>query len=272
MPIMRRYTALLVLLTIAAAAPPARADGLVEARAAYNNGDYDAAIAAARAALVDPKSATEARVVLGRALVERYRQSASPEDLADARVALLEAATAPLPQPLRTEWLVGSAETLFFEEQFGAAAVMFGGLLEDPRVDALIPGGRDRLLDWWATAADRALQPAAGSPRTAEYERLAHRLEQELARDAALGAAAYWRVVALRGAGHLDAAWDAALAAWVGAPLARDRGAQLRADLERVVAQALIPERARRAGRDADKQTAILRDQWQAFKERWTSK
>ena len=40
--------------------------------------------------------------------------------------------------------------------------------------------------------------------------------------------------------------WYAAAAGWVGALLARDRGAALRADLDRLVTQAIIPERASR--------------------------
>ncbi len=273
MPIMRRSAAAL-LAAVALSHPTAAwgADVLAAARQAYNEGHYDAAIQSARAAAEDEKSATEARVVLGRALIERYRQTGRPEDLAEARQVLVISGGTALAEPLRSEWLVGSAQALFFEGAFGAAATLFTTLIDDPRAAATVPGGRERLLDWWATASDRAAQARDGHARKAEYSRLDARLEQELERDGSLGTAAYWRVVAARGAGDLDAAWDAAMAAWVRAPLAHDRGAELRADLERIVTQALIPERARRNGQDPEKQAAALRDQWEEFKKRWSNK
>jgi hypothetical protein len=45
--------------------------------------------------------------------------------------------------------------------------------------------------------------------------------------------------------GDLDRAWSAAIAAWVRSTLDPAATAQLRVDLDRVVEQALIPERAR---------------------------
>ncbi|HSL24053.1 MAG TPA: hypothetical protein VK886_21145 [Vicinamibacterales bacterium] len=268
---MRRCTAVL-LLVLATSQPSAGAspDDIADARRAYNSAQYDAAVVAARAAAADPKVAPEALVILGRALLERYRSTADGRDLSDARVALLDAGGLPLAPALRAEWLVGSAQTLYFEDQFGAAAALFESLLNEPRLEFVGPGGRERLVDWWATACDRAAQAHDEKSRTKEYGRLGARLEQELERDPTLGAAAYWRVVAARGAGDLDEAWDAAHAAWVRAPLAPDRGAQLRADLERIVLLALIPELARRAARDQDKQAAALRDRWEAFKQRWS--
>jgi hypothetical protein len=251
-------------------------DGAAVARQAYNQGNLDAAVEAARAAFTDPRLSTEARIILGRALVERFRRTAHPDDLEASRVAFLEAAAAPMVAPLRVEWLIGSAEVLYFEEQFGAAATLLGSLLSDPRSDQSIPGGRDRLLDWWATAVDRVAQTREAAARRAEYSRLSERLAQEVEKDPTLATAAYWQVVAARGEGDVDRAWELAQAAWVRAPLAPDRGAQLRADLDRIVMQALIPERARRsAGRDQEKQVSqatALRDAWEAFKQRWTTK
>lgn len=274
MPIMpmRGAGAPAVLLLILAVTPDAAAvkiDRIAVARQAYNAGDYDAAVAAATAAAEDPRGAVEARLVLGRALVERFRQSAQPDDLAAARAALVAASVA-LPAALRVEWLIGSAETLFFEEQYGASAAMLGSILEDPRSEAAVPGGRDRLLDWWASAVDRSVQARDPHDRRDGYVEFSKRLARELERDPALGSAAYWQVVAARGEGNLDRAWDAAHAAWVRAPLSPDRGAALRADLDRIVTQALIPERARRAGRDQEKQQATaMRDAWEGFKQRW---
>jgi hypothetical protein len=266
--------ALLLALAVGPASAAQKPDGVTVARQAYNQGHLDTAIDLARAALEDPRTSTEARIVLGRALVERFRRTAQPEDLDTARVVLLEAGASVLPPPLRVEWLMGSAQVLYFNEHFGAAATLLLSLLADPRSDQSVPGGRDRLLDWWATAVDRVAQTRDVAARRAEYGRLSKRLGTELERDPSLATAAYWQVVAARGEGDVDRAWELAQAAWVRAPLAPDRGAQLRADLDRIVTQALIPERARRsAGRDEEKllsQATALRDSWEAFKQRWT--
>ena len=282
MPTTRRYRiSMTAALLLALAVCPAveaqkKVDAVAVARQAYNLGNLDSAIDIARAALAEPRSSAEARIILGRALIERFRRTAQPEDLENARAALLEAGATPLLPPLRVEWLIGSAQALYFEEQFGAAATLLGSLLADPRSEQAVPGGRDRLLDWWATAEDRVAQTREASARRAEYTRLAKRLTDELERDPTLGTAAYWQVVAARGQGDVDRAWELAHAAWVRAPLMQDRGAQLRADLDRIVTQALIPERARRsAGRDQEKQVSqatALRDAWESFKLRWTPK
>jgi hypothetical protein len=271
MPTMRTYAAALFLaLVVSQPALAAGADAIAAARQAYNTGDYNTAVDSAKAALTDPGSAVEAGIVLGRALLERFRQSGEGRDLADARDALLHAGAAPLTAALRSEWLVGSAEALYLEGQFGAAAAVFATLMDDPHAASALPGGRERLLDWWATACDRAAQARHADLQRDEYARLDARLQEELERDASLGTAAYWRVVAARGTGDLDGAWNAALAAWVRAPLAHDRGAQLRADLERFVTQALIPDRARLTGRDQEKQAGALRTEWEEFKRRWS--
>jgi hypothetical protein len=271
----RRLACLLAIAFLVATRAEARSaapaeNPLAVARIAYNHGDYSGAIAAAQEAAQDTKRRGEAQLILGRALIERFRQNAEPGDLTAAREALGAAAPAAV-GPLRIEWLVGVAETLFFDEQFGAAAAMFDTIRADSQVDAAVPGGRERLLDWWATAADRAAQTLEPKQRHEMYDHLASELGRELERDPSLGPASYWYVVAARSAGDVDLAWDAALAAWVRAPLARDRGAQLRADLDRIMTQAIIPERARRAGREQEKQVATLHDQWEEFKKRWSA-
>jgi hypothetical protein len=272
MPIMRRCVAA-VLLALAVSHLPvdARADALAAARQAYNAGDYATAIENARTASEDPRQVIEARIILGRALLERFRQSGERDDLASGRQALLEAGAQPLSGNLRAEWLVGSAEALFFEGQFGAAATLFTSLIDDPRAASAVPGGRERLLDWWATAADRAAQAHDGEePRREAYQEIDSRLQRELERDPSLGTAAYWHVVAARGAGDLERAWNAAMAAWVRAPLSHDRGAQLRADLDRIMMQAIIPERARLAGKEQTVRAAALHNEWEEFKKRWS--
>ena len=95
----------------------------------------------------------------------------------------------------------------------------------------VLTDARERVLDWWASAT-----------------------------------AAYWRSAAARGQGDLQAAWDAAQAAWVRAGLASDRGAALRADLDRLVLRGLVPDRARELAEPPE----TLRLEWERFKERWT--
>jgi hypothetical protein len=97
-------------------------------------------------------------------------------------------------------------------------------------------------------------------------------MEEEVAENPGSTAASYWLAAAARAAGALDRAWHSAQAGWVRAVLAEDRGAALRADLDRLVTQALIPERAAKlAGRGdlTEVQTALLQE-WEAFKKAWT--
>ena len=78
--------------------------------------------------------------------------------------------------------------------------------------------------------------------------------------------AAYWLAAAARAQGDVQAAWDAALAAWVRAPLTLDRGVNLRADIDRLVLRAIVPDRAKVTAQPPE----TLRQQWEVFKERWT--
>jgi len=76
--------------------------------------------------------------------------------------------------------------------------------------------------------------------------------------------------VAARGAGDLDLAWSAAISAWVRSTLNPSTAGQLRVDLDRVVVQALIPERARtHPGRDVLDPVALMASEWELVKERW---
>jgi hypothetical protein len=92
----------------------------------------------------------------------------------------------------------------------------------------------------------------------------------ELARDAGSAAAGYWEVAAMRGLGRPLAAWDAAVAAWSRARLAGARAAALRADVDKLVVEGIIPDRVRtlppveRAGAELQ-----LRADWELVKERW---
>ena len=78
--------------------------------------------------------------------------------------------------------------------------------------------------------------------------------------------AAYWLPAAHRALGELERAWDTAISGWVRSVLAGEAGADLRADLDRLVLQAIIPERVRaQAAGDLDRErlAADLRAAWE---------
>ena len=108
------------------------------------------------------------------------------------------------------------------------------------------PEAHERLLDWWASTVDRLALTGPRDTREAVYARIVTRMEKELAADPGSAPAAYWLAAAARGAGNLERAWNAAQAGWVAAPLGKDHGAALRADLDRLMVQGIIPDRAGR--------------------------
>jgi hypothetical protein len=244
-------------------------DPLGESRRLYNSGDYDGAERAVRTALQQPATANAARVILGRIQLERFRQSALPEHLAEARTALREVDPLPLDPKERLELTIGFGETLFLEQRFAAAAEIFEPVLDT--AGSLGPLAHERVLDWWATALDRYAHARPVAERPDLYARITRRMGIELARDPGLGAAGYWQVAAARARGDLDGAWSIAMAAWVRAGLARDRGAGLRGDLDRLMMQGIIPERAARiAPRDPANTITGLTNEWEAFKASWS--
>ena len=259
-----------VLLSICLAASPAAQaeDALVEARRLYNSGQYEAAERTARTALEQPATANGARVVLGRIQLERYRQSASQAHLTEARAALRDVDPRALDARERIELTLGFAETFFLEDRFAAAAELF-----EPVVDASAALGvpaHERVLDWWATALDRYAQTRPMAERGPIYSRITRRMTTELARDGASTPASYWMAAAARGSGDVDGAWSAAMAAWVRASLAPDRGAALRGDLDRLMVQAVIPERAARmVSKETAPIIAGLLAEWESFKASW---
>jgi phage terminase Nu1 subunit (DNA packaging protein) len=68
----------------------------------------------------------------------------------------------------------------------------------------------------------------------------------------------------------LERAWDAAVAAWVRARLAGERASSLRADLDHLVVEGVIPDRVQHLAQDqrpaAESQ---LKAEWELVKERW---
>ena len=243
-------------------------DALGEARRLYNAASYDDAERAARAAAAVPATENSARVVLGRILLERFRQTASDVHLEEARSTLRSANPGALDNRERIELMLGLAEGLYLEDRFAPAAEMFEPIITSS--DALGAAAHEHVLDWWAAALDQYAASRPLAERSSIYQRITARVSAELTRDPACGPASYWLVAAARGAGDIDGAWGKALAAWLRAPFTRDRGAALRADLDRLVIQALIPERALKITvRDVMQTTATLTSDWESFKAAW---
>jgi tetratricopeptide (TPR) repeat protein len=257
--------ALVILLSSSAGAQ--RAD-LARARALYNQGQFDDAIEAASVAHKLPATSDAAAVVLARAHLERYRERANPDDLSAARVALGAVRVSSLDARDRIDLLMALGEALFFEDDYGAAASIF-----ESGIDAAIgqgPQTGEAMLEWWGSAVERHADALERDARQPAFARLRDRMARELARNPASAAAAYWIVVGTRGAGDAAGAWDAAIAGWVRARLAGARSAALRADLDKLVLQGIIPDRVgampadRRAQAESD-----LRTEWAVVKERW---
>jgi hypothetical protein len=251
----------------AAQARANRAD-LARARTHYNLRQFDQAIEAATAARATVDTADAAAIVLARAHLERYRERADPADLSAARVALSMVRTSALAARDHVELLLAFGESLFLEDDFGAAAEMFeSGIARARETDGQLA---EAMLEWWGSAVERQAGGLRREARVVAFKRLADGMADELARHPTSGAATYWRVVALRGAGEAERAWDAAVAAWVRARLLGERSPAVRADLDRVVLHGIIPDRARDLPIDerpaAESQ---MKADWELVKEKW---
>jgi hypothetical protein len=262
---MMRLVSILAFALLFSAAPRAAAEppALAKARMLYNAGSYDEAIAAASEVRASEWLAT-AQLVIARSHLDRYRRGSEDQDLVSGREALAMVQNAALLPRDRVDLLIGLGESLYFADEYGAAAQLFDNAL----AQGFLLNRQDRLLllDWWANATDRAAQGRSGDRRLG-FERMRTRLEDEVRRDAENPVANYWLVVAARGAGDVQGAWDGAVAAWIRSRLSEEGAATLRADLDRLVTQAIIPERAR-LQKDTDSGKA-LRDQWASIKEQW---
>jgi hypothetical protein len=238
-------------------------DPLTRARLLYNQRQFHEAITAAEQARLIPAHADLADLVAARAYLEQFRESAAADDLANARDRLGRLDPAKFPPRERAEYIVGLGEALFFDDSFGAAAAVFDSVLLSDEV--MSSDARERVLDWWATSVDREAKPRPDIDRQEIYQRIRARMRDEIATRPANGTAVYWLAASAQAQGDQQAAWDAAQAGWVRAPLTGGHGASLRADLDRLVTMAIVPDRARVLGQPAD----TLRAQWDQFKERW---
>lgn len=238
-------------------------DPLARARQLYNQKQFEASIEAAEQARLVPARTDAADLVAARAYLERYRTSEAPDDLANARLRLRRLDPIRFDPRERVEYLVGLGETLYFDAAYGAAADVFDSVLRGGELMAA--DQRERVLDWWADAEDRDARPRPDIDRQAVYRRIRARMDDELALRPGNGAAAYWDAAAARAQGDLQAAWDAAEAAWVRAPLAVDGGIHLRDDVDRLMLRGIIPERAKLSGQPPPR----LQAEWDQFKDRW---
>jgi len=256
---------LLVIAALAGATPTAMAadDPLAKARQLYNQRDFVAAVSAAEQARLIPARADSADLIAARAYLERFRDSGASDDLTNARDRLRRLNPDRFIPRERAEYIIGLGEALYFDGAYGAAANVFDTVLHSPE---LMSGpAREQVLDWWATSLDRDARPRPEMDRQAVYQRMRTRLEEELAVHPGSSAASYWLAATARAQGDLQGAWDAAQAGWVRAPLASDKGAALRADLDRLVQRVIIPERARLTAQPPDQ----LHSDWEKFKARW---
>jgi hypothetical protein len=266
-PVSRNLLALaLALLTLSAAGPR---DVLSRAKQFYNSAEYDAAIEAASAAAKSPDLCDAAQLVLARAYLERFRQQEDDDDKAAAREALKQVRASALADDDRVELTIALGESLYFDGQAGAAAEQFELALA--RVDRKPSPRRERLLDWWATALDRQAQSSAESVARPLQARIVRRMEEELRGDMGATVASYWLAAAARSSGDIERAWDAAVAGWVRVSQLGPRGAAARGELDALVTQAIIPDRARVISPSSpDEAAAVMRAQWEALKKAWS--
>jgi hypothetical protein len=248
--------------TGASAAP--KADPLTQARTFYNQRKFEDAIKSADQARALPRArADSADLIAARAYLERFRESTAADDLTNGRDRLRRLDPRNLSPRERSELIVGLGEALFFDGSYGAAADIFDSALAPASL--VDPASKDTLLDWWATALDRDARSRADADRQQRYQRIRKRMAFELGERPGSAAASYWLVAAMRGAGDLQAAWDAAEAAWVRAPLAPDHGVALRADIDRLVLTGIVPPRSKTTAQPVDQ---LMKD-WQDFKNKW---
>ncbi len=261
-------------LAVSTAAAAGPRELLSRARQLYNAGKYDEAIEAARGATAAPELVDRARIVVARASLERFRRSMDPADLSTARETLAQIKNAELGLDDRLDLIIATGELLYFDDKPGAAAEQFDVALG--RVDPKRPEARELILDWWASALDRQAQVVSAAEARAIEMRIVSRMEEELQRAEESRVASYWLVAATRAAGDVERAWSAAIAAWVRAAQAGPKGAALQADLNRLVIQVVIPERARQlvanSPEGAAASAAAMRKEWESLKQAWLAR
>jgi hypothetical protein len=264
-----RALCFLALALVLGPAPLRAADALSDARRLYNQGQFDAAEQAAQDAARMPATVDGARLVLGRIQLERYRRTPAAADLSGAIATFHSIDARRLDPRERVELAIGFGEALYLEDRFGAAAALFEPVLDASQALGVV--AHERVLDWWSAAMNRQAQLRPPAERSEIYGRMSSRMAVEISRDAGSTPAGYWLPAAARGAGDPERALNEATAAWVRSALARDGGVALRADLDRLVVQGILPDRAARLSvRDHTQALAGMVAEWEAFKAGWS--
>lgn len=275
---MTAFAAALVLAAITALPQTTPVDPLTLARQRYNEQQYDEAIQLATAARGLPASANVASLVLAHAHLERFRdrrrEAPDPADLAAARDAIKQVDASRLRGQNAVEYNMGmgelmylEGETLFLPDRYGTAAEFFqlAMIQTQPRGgEALEP-----IFEWWANSLDRQAQFGPENDRKPLYARILQGAEAHVAGHVTSAVAAYWTAAAARGAGDLDRAFAAAAAGWLRAPHLGRAGAKLRLDLDKLMTQVILRERANRDENDPVAAYNALRTQWDLLKNQW---
>ena len=254
--------------------PAAAQSDLERARTYYNLGQFDESIASATAAKAKPNAVPSATLIAARARLERFRRADDATDLALARNELISLNPRSLSPQEAIEWQIGLGSALLLDHQAGAAAETFTTVM--PSARALLPPAEyDKLVEWWASTLSRVAEGMQAAPARKDAYAAMHALvSDELERNPLCRPATYWSVVAARGAGDFDRAWNGAIAGWIRAGN-EPEGRQLRVDLDRFVTQTLIPERAQsRTVQRLDSKATLseiagMTEDWKAVTGKW---
>lgn len=254
----------------------ARPDPLEQARVAYNESRYADAVTLATEARRSPVLTSAATVVVARAYLAQFGDTHDRADLDAAREALRSAEASALSARDRVDLLIAFGLSLYLDDEhslddrYSAAAEQFEVALG--QADMLDASARDGLFEWWAGALDRQAQDGPEGEKQAIYRRILSQAENELRRDESSVAASYWLAAAARGASDLPRAAGAARAGWLRAGALGAPGEKLRRDLDQLMVQVILPERAKEITTDGDARVTFgfLQDQWTAFKAKWT--
>jgi hypothetical protein len=272
----RAGVALAVLVSMAQA--PIK-DPMARARASYNAAQFDQAIEAATEALQLPRYVNTANIVIARARMERFRVAfakgeQAPSDLTTARDLLKQVDVSKLTPRDHIEYLTGVGESLYLEDLasgqplYSAAAEVFDRALS--RTSSEDAETREMLFEWWAGSLDRQAQLASDTERRQLYARVLTRAEKELADRDLSPSATYWVAASSRGTDDVERAWGAAVAGWIRAREMGPAGLRLRDDLDRLVTQGILPERARlMSPADARSMENVLKARWDEFRTLW---
>ena len=274
----RRVTSLTVglfLVATAAFAQVPATDPLADARRLYNERRYEEAAKLAADARTRPELAPAASVVHARSLLERYRETTERAAIDQAREALTAVDLARLGRRDAVEYVIGLGLTLYLDDQFSlgdrfsAAAAQFELALT--YADVLDEQSRDALFEWWAMSLDNQAQQGPESGRQDVYARILAGAEREIAISDKSVSAAFWLAAAARGVEDLPRALGAATAAWIRAGSMGTAGVNLRNDLNTLVVDVILPERARQLAPNIDPRPALsfLSAQWEELKKKW---